>query len=263
MSGLISKRAREEDAAQPLYSVCTLVTDMDQYDRMVTSFFDAGFSSARAEYMYIDNIAANKADAYLAVNAFICESRSKYVIICHQDILLNYDGIDRLAECIREVESIDPDWCLIGNSGGDLKGSLSIRISDPHGNNTKIGKFPAKVCSLDENFILIRRSSNIGTSNDLRGFHLYGLDLCLMAATKGGAAYVVDFHLTHLSTGQLSESFFECKNNLIKKYERVLKSKYLYTTCDEVFISGYGFLNKILNANFFGKQFFRLIFRAF
>ena len=56
------------------------------------------------------------------------------------------------------------------------------------------GELPAKVHTLDENFIVVRRAANLSLSHDLDGFHLYGTDLCLIADVLGGNRYVIDFH---------------------------------------------------------------------
>lgn len=234
-------------AVWPKYSICTLVTDSNLYRQMLESFVEAGFIADIAEYLYIDNSVANTVDAYAGINQFLSVAKGQYIIICHQDILLEYDRIEQLEKCISQLNELDPNWALLGNAGGVHFGKLAIRITDPFGANTRIGDFPAKVQSLDENFILIRKDANLGTSKDIYGFHLYGLDLCLLAMIRGYSAYVVDFHLNHLGAGKIDENFHACKKLLIKKYQKTFSGKYYRTTCTRFYLSGNTISNRILN----------------
>ena len=53
-----------------------------------------------------------------------------------------------------------------------------------------MGTVPGRVETLDECFILMRRSRPVVGSYDLGGFHFYGPDLCLQAELLGGSAHV-------------------------------------------------------------------------
>lgn len=231
----------------PKYSVCTLVTQKNLYQSMVNSFIAAGFTSAISEYIYIDNTKSNTTDAYGGINKFLSIARGQFIIICHQDILLEYDRIEQLESCISQLNDLDPNWGLLGNAGGIKRGKSAIRITDPSGPNRRTAKLPAKVQSLDENFILIRKDANLGASRDLHGFHLYGLDLCLQAMMRGYSAYVVDFHLRHLSPGNFGADYYACKNSVIKKYQKIFPWNYYQTPGSPIFLSGNVFLNRTLN----------------
>jgi NaMN:DMB phosphoribosyltransferase len=54
---------------------------------------------------------------------------------------------------------------------------------------------------------LIKKQANLAVSSDLRGFHFYGADICLIASILGYNAYVIDFHLYHESTGNMDKEF--------------------------------------------------------
>jgi len=188
------------------FSICTLVNDINMYKSMIQSFINAGFNKDICEYLYIDNTLSNTADAYKGINFLLSSAKGNYIIICHQDIILKYDSIKKLEDCIFEIEHIDPKWALLGNAGGISLCKRAVRITDPHGADRRTSKFPVKVQSLDENFILIRKSANLKASEEINGFHLYGLDLCLQASLKGYSAYVIDFHLEHLSPGKVDNN---------------------------------------------------------
>ena len=55
--------------------------------------------------------------------------------------------------------------------------------------------------ALDKNFLVVRRDANLAVSADLKGFHLHGTDICIVARLLGYTAYVVDFQLRHVSSG--------------------------------------------------------------
>ena len=241
------KLATSTNIGQPIYSICTLVADLSLYQQMLASFQQAGFTSTDCEFLWLDNSDNNQWDAYRGIQRFLFEARGDYIIVCHQDILLNHDRREQLERCITELEQLDPDWGLIGNAGGIRLGKLVHRISDPHGGNLNSGGFPQRVQSLDENFILLKRAANPGISRDLQGFHMYGLDLCLQAKLRGFHAYVVDFHLTHLGKGNRDKSFYLQRDALISKYRQAFSPSWLQTTCTSLFISGSHLLNQWFN----------------
>jgi hypothetical protein len=68
-----------------VYSFCTLVTRIDEYQTMVNLFQLNGFGVNDCEYLYIDNSKTNRHDAFSGYNRFLQQARGKYIILCHQD----------------------------------------------------------------------------------------------------------------------------------------------------------------------------------
>jgi hypothetical protein len=229
------------------YSICTIVSRPDEYAEMIQSFKKGGFDGEDCEFLCLDNSSQNIFDAFKGNNLFLTTARGEFVILCHQDVLLLNDGRVQLEAALRKLTEHDPRWAACGNAGGDQNGRLAIRISDPHGSNQSFGTFPAKVQSLDENFIVVRRSANLALSNDLTGFHLYGTDLCIIADILGYSCYVIDFHLRHKSPGKTDEQFFLARAGMIQKYRRALRSRSISTTCTSMFLSGVPLLGNILS----------------
>lgn len=192
---------------------------------------------ADCEYLYIDNSERNEADAYHGLNALLNAARGSHVILCHQDIRLLTDDRTMLERRLAELEAIDPSWALAGNAGGVSPGVLAIRITDPHGADQNTGNLPQRVVSLDENFIVVKHSARIGFSSDLEGFHLYGADICLNAEISGHSAYVIDFHLAHLSAGRKSAAFQICEDAFREKWCRALSPRWIQTTCTLVHLN--------------------------
>ena len=222
------------------FSVCTLVTQPDEYAEMAASFVRAGFSPDDTEYLFSDNTGGNQLDAYRGYNLFLQAARGEFIVLCHQDILLDYDRREILEQRIRELDALDPAWALLGNAGRAQRFGLpvtAIKISHPSGTET-IGTFPTRVDSLDENFIVVKRAANLALSHDLSGFHFYGTDLCRIAKILGRTAYAVNIHLLHKSLGKYDDSFFQSRWQLVKKYQQALHGGQIFTTTGPVWLTG-------------------------
>ena len=235
--------ARDALTVQPpsfQFSVGSLVTNTGQYERMLRSFQRFGFDSQHAEFMYVDNRNGNQFDAYGGLNLLLARARGQYVILCHQDVELIGDGRRELQERLTELANIDPNWGLAGNAGGARIGVLPRRISDPHGSDQFIGELPAEVESLDENSIVVRRDAMLGFSRDLRGFHLYGTDLCQQARLRGWTSWVINFHLLHHSAGVAGQTYFDCLSAFEEKYSkrRLGNEHRVQTSCATALVSG-------------------------
>jgi hypothetical protein len=213
----------------PLFTIATLVSDGAQYEEMLRSFEDGGFTRD-CEYLALDNRAGNDFEAYGGIRLVLARARGRHVIVCHQDVRLIKDGRRELLARLEELELRDPLWALAGNAGGTGRG-IAKRISDPHGEDQHAGDLPERALSLDENFIVINRSSMIAPSADLAGFHLYGTDLCLQARMRGHGAYVINYHLRHLGRGTIGRDYYHCLEALEDKYARVLQPGSIQTTC--------------------------------
>jgi FkbM family methyltransferase len=212
----------------PAYSFCTLVSRPTQYAQMLHAFAAAGFTPDDCEFLYLDNSATNQGDGYRGLNRLIASARGRYIVLCHQD-LLAIDPRARLDLCLAQLDRDAPDWAVVGNAGHDATGRKRQRLTDRYGYDMTMGPLPARVASLDENFLLIRRDAAIGFSHDLSGFHLYGTDLCLQADLRGRSAWVVDFHLEHLGQGRVDASFADCLSRFSQKYRRALRPRAVTT----------------------------------
>jgi hypothetical protein len=228
------------------FSICTLVTDHEEYSAMVGSFRAHGFDGKDCEYLFLDNSQGNKFDAFAGGNIFLREAAGEFIIFCHQDVLLVDDDREVLERRMADLSGLEPNWALCGNAGGTVSGTNSIRISDPHGANQAWGSFPALANALDENFIVIRRDANLALSHDLVGFHLYGADLCIVAEILGRSAWVINFHLLHKSGGRADASFYAARRALENKYRRALRSRRVNTTVTNLYLRP-GKLGDMLN----------------
>ncbi len=220
------------------FTIACMVNDMRHYEAMRASLRTGGFSGD-CEYLYIDNSGdAPQVCAYSGLNAMLNAASGEFVVLCHQDLRLLMENRRDLDKRLAELEAFDPAWALAGNAGGVAPGVLAVRITDPHGANQSVGQFPARVATLDENFIIVRRSARIGFSIDLSGFHFYGADICLQADIAGWHAYVIDFHLAHLSAGKKDETFDTMEQAFRAKWSRAIGPRWIQTTCSLLRVTG-------------------------
>lgn len=234
----ISKISREvisEPKYDFEYSFCSLVSNTSLYMRMLSSFEAAGFDDKACEFLFINNTSSNQGDGYTGLNRMIAHARGKYVVLCHQD-LLAIDSKEALDKRLAELKAIAPDWGVAGNAGGDANGVLQIRITDKFTCNNHPESTPVKVCSLDENFIILRSDALLGFSSDLKGFHLYGTDIVTQAMLRGRSTWVIDYHLEHLGSATVNQSFEQCLTAIHNKYRKSFRSRTLSTTSARVAI---------------------------
>ncbi len=220
------------------YTIATLVTKPNQHRDMVASFLKGGFSETDCEFLFIDNTGNEQTCAYRGLNALLNAARGRNVILCHQDIHLLADDREKLDATLEDLEKQDPNWALAGNAGGVSAGQLALRVTDPHGADQHVGDLPTRAMSLDENFIVVKAAARLSFSNNLSGFHFYGADICLNANVLGWNAYVIDFHLAHLSGGKKDSSFFEMEDAFRDKWCTAFAPRWLQTTCSLLRITG-------------------------
>lgn len=219
------------------FSFGTLVTNRKQYQEFGASMRAAGFSEADCEYLIIDNSAGNVGDGYKGLNALLTEARGSYVILCHQD-LLAIDPRRVLEERLAELDKLDPTWAVAGNAGGRHAGEIFLHVTDSGHGEQRMGVLPIRVFTLDENFIVTRRDRRVALSHDLRGFHMYGSDICMVAHVLGYSSYVIDFHLHHFGLGGATPAFHSCRKAFKDKWSRFSRLRGIQTPCTFMFIGG-------------------------
>ncbi len=225
------------------FSICTIVNKLDEYQLMKQSFEACGFAD-NCEYLMADNTLENQYDAYQAINIFLQQATGQYIILTHQDVRC-VDPVSILQKSLQSLTEIDPAWALCGNAGGNGYHNIYYHLNN-NGNIRKTGNLPLKVTSLDENFIVIKKTSNLAVSSSVRGFHLYGTDLCLVANFLGYTAYVIPFMVEHLSLGNLSDLKKHTTDYIIA-YNNKYKSRFIQTPATKFYLGNNAFENKLYN----------------
>lgn len=260
MSYPFVKNIEEKEPFSVRFSICTLVSKPTEYKEMLDSFLLAGFNPETCEYLCIDNSQSNKLDAYAGFNRFLRKAKGKYIILCHQDILLHNHTINDLESRIQELDVLDANWGIIANAGGINLKYVAKHMTQTPGPGAFESHLPLKAQSVDENFILVKNEANLALSHDLHGFHMYGTDICLIAETLGFNTYIVDFHLTHKSGGNIDKSFDELRSALLVKYRRAFRSRFISTTITRLYLSGSRLQSWICNSTpilFLARQYYK------
>jgi hypothetical protein len=224
-----------DEPSGPVFSVCSLVQDAGRYQGLLDSFARLGFTAENSEFLAADNRDQNRFDGYSWLKRLLAEARGRFVVFTHDDIELVDEGFDQLLGWTRWLDETDPAWLVAGVAGGVWRKpsrprpALALRISDKFGANRRRGTLPARVESLDECFILMRRTRPVISSYDLKGFHHYGPDLCLQAELLGGSAYAIDFHIRHNGQAQTGKPFRASRREFVRKYGRYFPARALNT----------------------------------
>lgn len=245
------------------YSFCTLMTNSIEYNEMLESTVKIGFNDSNTEFLCMDNSAGNQFDGYSGINRAIVEAKGRYLIFCHQDIVFCFDEKNKLDNCLEELNAIDPKWAVAGNAGRNSYGRTRIRISDPSSSDAKYGDFPAKVRSLDENFLVINRSESIFCSSNMSGFHLYATDFCVNARANSRFCYVIDFHLFHKSSGKIDSSYIKTMNELVAVHIERKRTQVVFTMCLNFVLSGSKIMAAVFKNQLAFKKFQSILKRMF
>ncbi len=243
-----------------VFSICTLVTNWDEYNDMRQSFERKGFTGDCCEYLIADNSNGNVYDAYTAINRFFSLSQAEYTILIHQDTLC-FDTYGHLLDILTKMDAVDEKWAVCGNAGGIYPHKLFFHLRYG-GVDYSCGGLPQLVCSLDENFLLVKNSRRLSVSSDLKGFHLYGTDICLIAKFLGYTSYVIPFYIHHKSSGNYHK-LHDDKEQFIKIYQKKFPSKVVRTSCLKFYLSNSTSRNKLYNIGFmffWVKAFYKLKF---
>lgn len=213
------------------FSVCCLVTRWEDYKLARAAFERQGFDASNTEFLVCDNSSINNFDAYQAIRIFLREARGRYVVIAHQDAY-PLEPCEKLILRLAQLEKHDPMWGVVGNAGVSFEswpeqvGALRMPAT-----TLVLDEQFRRVSAIDENCILIRNSSGITVSADLDGYHLYGIDVCLVADRLGFHSYVIDYLWQHDSEGTIGGDFFAGKERLAAKLLQHYSAHELPTTC--------------------------------
>jgi len=215
-----------------IFSVCCLVTRWKDYAAIRSAFELQGFDTSNSEFLVCDNSSGNNFDAYEAIRKFMKEARGRYTLIVHQDAY-PLEHSSKLIRQLVELEKVDPLWGVVGNAGVNRRMWLRLvgALQMPGGAEISLDTPFAKVDAVDENVLIVRNGSGVTVSSDLRGFHLYGLDICSVAARLGMSSYVIDYRWYHGSYGTIGNDFFITRSALQRKLKAYFSITDSPTTC--------------------------------
>jgi hypothetical protein len=134
-----------------------------------------------------------------AYNAAIDAAKTDLLVFAHQDVYLP-EGWERAAfEGIKLLSKTDPDWGVLGVWGVSPSGGRAGFVYDGGWRRTLGGPFSGgqQVDTLDELLLIVRKSSGLRFDPQLRGFHMYGTDICLEARRQGRKCYAIGAFCIH------------------------------------------------------------------
>lgn len=166
------------------------------------------------------------------------KSKKEYIVLCHDDVIVESDVIYKLPDILRtefdivgvagtsECKLQEPAlWHLMGGGfqGGKLHGAVA------HGNEkqksmTAFGPYPQRVVLLDGVFLAIHRrvfeKIRFDETNPA-GFHHYDLDYSLQCHKAGFKLGVSDIMITHASPGlkEFTPEFLEGQQWFLEKWK--------------------------------------------
>jgi hypothetical protein len=220
------------------FHVVTIFNDTDCYRRMRSSMAAVGFDSQTCRFTALDNHLTNVHDPYQVLQRLGGDGEEPYVILCHQDLLFDHaTSAETLTLRLAHLDELDPAWAIAGTAGGDRGGSAVLHLDDPTG-SYRWPTLPHLVVTLDENFLVLRRSQYVRPTPSLSGFHLYGTDLGLNATVQRKSCYVIDFPVHHLSAGDPEgQAFIAAERELVREWRSRLMWGVVKTTCTTLSIS--------------------------
>ena len=192
--------------------VFTFVSDDSSYDEMLASFESAGFSSDIAMFNRLTSRGRpGEPEPYSTITELIESVQEPYFILCHQDVRIDPgNGVDDLTA---QLALLSANGSALG--GGRQRGRVAPVENGSAHHRPSWRQHPGSAASTcpDSRREFPRPSNRygIGLLPGLHGFHLYGTDACMNARVLGFSAYVIDFHVHHLSAGKMDVDYETCR----------------------------------------------------
>lgn len=173
--------------------------------------------------------------ASLAYNAGIPEADNDLLIFIHQDVYLPAGWCSNVSKWIQELDNADTPWGVLGCFGSKrgVPSGLGRVYSNGWGLQGSDIFRPEPAETLDEIVLITRRSFGLRFDPLLSNFHMYGVDLCLLARHRGRGVYAIPAFCVHNTNQILSlpDEFYECYWYIKKKWRNYLP---VCTSCIEV-----------------------------
>jgi len=193
--------------------------------------------SSFTKFFFKENNTASLASVYNKAIDFALEEKSDYLVLCHDDVIIESDlnyklesamegfdviGVAGTTECKLQEPAL---WHLMGGGfgGGKLHGAVA-HGSKNHKAMTSFGPYPQRVLLLDGVFLAIKRKVFEKVKFDEScpaKFHFYDLDYSLECHRAGFKLGVSDIMITHASPGlrEFTEEFNKGQEWFLEKWK--------------------------------------------
>ena len=172
-----------------------------------------------------------------AMNTGLEQASHELVAFVHEDVFLLPEWQSHFTVSLYELERVDPNWGVVGSVGWDDNGKLIGHWSDPHQyRNTLTDKRYACVVRLDEQILIIKKSSGLRFDQQLPVIHNIGWDISLSSKERGLRCYVLDAPTIHKYANAMG-NLIQTKNDSPKIVNRSSYAWQAEKACsDEYFI---------------------------
>jgi Glycosyltransferase like family len=144
------------------------------------------------------------ASAGAAYNSGLAEATNDLVAFIHQDVYLPAGWVQAVLESVRALDAKHAPWGVLGCFGvqESTHNGVGEIYSTGWGLQGERISQPARVETLDEIVLIIRKSRGLRFDAELPNFHMYGVDVCLAARRRGMECYALPAFCVH-NTNQL------------------------------------------------------------
>lgn len=133
-----------------------------------------------------------------AYNAALKNCVNDLVVFVHQDVFLPDPWLSSLQLALDNLSKKDPAWGVLGCWGLKEDGEGVGHVYTPGlGVIGRSFEHPVPVQTLDEIVLIIRKSSGLTFDERLPGFHFYGTDISMRAASNGQQCYAISAFCIH------------------------------------------------------------------
>jgi Glycosyltransferase like family len=212
-----------------MHSPITFVVAVNNRDILKNNFLASpGLRTPHPHQILIQEGYSSATKAY---NDAIDNSWNDLVVFVHQDVILPELWISDLERALDYLDRDDPNWGVIGSYGETLHdGSRGHVYSSGLGIMGQAFERPARIQTLDEIVLILRKSSGLRFDERLPGFHMYGVDICVSAEEAGRKNYAICAFCIHNTQPSLilGDDFYECYRYIKRRCKKHLP---IQTTC--------------------------------
>jgi hypothetical protein len=187
----------------------TFITVQDQFfnSNLGRSSLWQKKSTLPHQWLLINNV-ENKAISFLYAEAKK-KATNELLVFLHPDVLLPEGWYDDFMQKLALIETIDPDWAVLGTAGVPLGWNYSASGAKIASNITdfaqtfRTGTDAMTMQSFDEHLLILRKKFDVPAFDpQVPGFDLYGTDIVLSARQAGKNAYLLNIPLLHKTVGE-------------------------------------------------------------
>jgi hypothetical protein len=167
----------------------------------------------------------------MAFNDAIDKSKNDLIVFIHQDMILPENWLSDLELGLTFLTADDPQWGVVGCYGETLDDNgRGYVYSSGLGILGKPFERPARIQTLDEIVLILRKSSGLRFDESLPHFHMYGTDICMRAEENGRKNYAISAFCIHNTQPGLilADEFYECYWHVKRTWKHRLP---IQTTC--------------------------------